>query len=205
MELLQRRQLGWALTFWRKTNTRADMPNTRTALTATVFFVAGSIASGGCGFGNMILHADSAIGGPLLALSIIAATVAPGVVRLNLVRHRRLAVAAFVGGVLGSLVALFAGWRETSDWYFMRRCRSGVVRACVEAFTQGSRRPEREDFYAPRRACALGALVGCAIEFEYDSARNQETCRSIRRICIGNTQSPVETRRACDIAQKYCP
>ncbi len=175
----------------------------RTIGTAALFYSAGAILSGGCGVGNLVGYGDANIG-----VACIAASIAAGVASPMLLRHfahRKIAVGSFVFGICSALLGLFFFWRSFADWYFMSRCKQGLVKACVESFTQGSQRFDTDDFYAPRRACDFGRLEGCEVELLHDSKRNTETCTRVGALCRGDAAiAPIVREQACTLGARHC-
>lgn len=174
----------------------------RPILTGVLFLSLGAFFPNGCSSSWIIGAVDSYLAVVILASSLAAGFAGPAL--LQRFGHRRVAALAFAFGMCAAVVVHYA-WRPFSDWYYMKRCRDGVPTACVQAFTQGSARTGRDDYYAPRRACALGKVAGCVIEFALDKTHNAETCESAERICAGGFPAgPGHRRQACQLVEENC-
>jgi hypothetical protein len=121
---------------------------------------------------------------------------------VRLVTRKALALVAFAAGAAGSVFLASIAWAPISDWYNLSRCRDGVANACMRL---SIKRPtaDADNFYAPRRACALGKVYACASMFRWAPDRRAEICESGRRICAEEA-NPVMNRAACALVADEC-
>jgi hypothetical protein len=176
---------------------RAHVPS---YMTAVGFFGAGALVPGGLGLAGIVGHVD----GPLAIASVLIAGAcfvgAPMLLRVLAKPHH--AAVTFVVGVFTAGLVLYLFWTPIADWYFVKRCRDGRADACEQAFRQGFANSEASDFYAPRRACALGKPAGCAFMLKRGGTYEAETCASLRLIC--DDPQAQAAAQACSMVRSQC-
>lgn len=175
----------------------------RLAITFAAFLLAGLLLPGGCSASVMAVRVDATAAAVVLALDAIGSMAV--LFLLWLQSERRAAIYGLGCGVCAAVLLLSLAWVPASDWYYMKRCREGSSDACEQACQRGSARPERENFYAPRRACTLGGVYGCSVMLAYKPEQAVETCASLKRICAGKIDvSPATRKIGCDMVKNHC-
>ena len=172
----------------------------RPVRTALLLLGAGSLVPSGCGYASLVGDAN-----PLLAVTLLVLGLSGGVggvAVLRLVSRKRLGIIVFSLGACVSVIVVCFTWAPIANWYNMMRCRDGVAGACMRLSVKRSV-GESDDFYAPRRGCALGKVYACGSMFKWDVSRNAETCESVRRICA-NENHAASKKTACWLADQHC-